>query len=221
MVSSTSLKRLSICFTYMDYANDYEVVIDAPKVEYLYLSSKPKFVNYSLMKQLPLVEVYVSTSYYNSIAHELVTSISRAKMMTLAGEIAWALSSKNLDMPIFPSLVKLIIHIEKWDFLLKLLKNMPNLEHITFLDGLPYCKRYYWQYETAEPKHSINLEKLRINAHGIRPKRAEKLLTLYHASNLCRIKFMWGSKRWIRRRWKPCGARAFGALQQVKLRGNG
>ncbi|PWA83223.1 F-box/RNI-like/FBD-like domains-containing protein [Artemisia annua] len=239
-VSSTSLKRLRICFT-MDYANDCEVVIDAPKLEYLYLLSNRMSINYSLTKPPPLVEAYVSTSYYSSIA-ELFTSISCAKMMTLTYWTVSAISSMNLDMPIFPNLVKLIIHIERWDFLLKLLSNMPNLEHITFLDGFPDRKQSYYcgkaesvvlppdclpfkmkeitilNYDTITDgelsyiehflKHSVNLEKLRINAHNICSKRAEQILTFYHASNLCQIEFMWGTKRRRRpRRYKPCGPR--------------
>ncbi|XP_071719326.1 putative F-box/FBD/LRR-repeat protein At5g52460 [Rutidosis leptorrhynchoides] len=52
-------------------------------------------------------------------------------------------------MPLFPNLVKLLIGINgpwEWDFLMVLLNNMPNLEHITFTHGLLCVDKIFGNY---------------------------------------------------------------------------
>ncbi|GJZ51237.1 hypothetical protein Tco_0605752 [Tanacetum coccineum] len=58
----------------------YKVLIDAPKLEYLYLLDH-NHTDYSLMEPLSLVEAHISYAF--DFVVQLVTSISFAKMLTL------------------------------------------------------------------------------------------------------------------------------------------
>ncbi|PWA81030.1 F-box/RNI-like superfamily protein [Artemisia annua] len=136
-ICSASLKRLRLSFA-MCVSGDYEVVIDAPKLEYVNVLDV-MLTYYYLTKPLCLNEAHIkiqATSDSESVT-QFVTSISSVKILTLTDSTLMALCYIP-DMPVFPNLVKFAIGnvLWGWSTLPRLLENMPNLEHITFLHGL-------------------------------------------------------------------------------------
>ncbi|GKE85219.1 F-box/RNI-like superfamily protein, partial [Tanacetum coccineum] len=133
MVCSLSLKRLTIC---LSSSLNYKVVIDAPKLEYLYISDDT-FTTYVLTEPLSLVEAHIS--YDSPYVGQLLTRLSSAKILTLTNTTIQVLSDiyTYVNLPMLPNLVKLVIGIDCLGhryLLLELLNTMPNLEHITFSD---------------------------------------------------------------------------------------
>ncbi|KAJ9559031.1 hypothetical protein OSB04_013645 [Centaurea solstitialis] len=147
-VSSASLKRLRISFALCVLGN-YRVVIDAPKLEYVYILDVMS-TDYSLTKALSLVEANIKArtdSNTESVA-QIVAILSPVKVLTLTDSTLMALSYvHNLNIPRFANLVKFVVGIDclwGWNLLPTLLHNMPNLEHITFSDGLvPFPRVQY------------------------------------------------------------------------------
>ncbi|XP_071719335.1 F-box/FBD/LRR-repeat protein At3g26920-like [Rutidosis leptorrhynchoides] len=101
-----------------------------------------------MTEPLSLVEAHINVS---TRILELITSLSSVRILTLTcqtmrGLIAIPIFIRN--RPRFPNLVKLVIGINgswEWNFLLDLLDRMPNLEHITFSDGLLCIDQIYNQ----------------------------------------------------------------------------
>ncbi|GJY63837.1 F-box/RNI-like superfamily protein [Tanacetum coccineum] len=156
-VSSTSLKRLRI---HADATSllywGCKVTIDAPNLEYLYIMDEVES-NYSFtVKPLSLVEAYIHTN--TTYADQIVTNISAAKVLTLTSsttgtfdfvdevyefnEVDASDEVNDLNVLRFPNLVKLVIDIQdipNWRLLVILLRKMPKLEHITFLNSISAC----------------------------------------------------------------------------------
>ncbi|GKB32079.1 F-box/RNI-like/FBD-like domains-containing protein [Tanacetum coccineum] len=145
-ISSISLKRLRIYNT-VDVYNEF--VIDAPKLEYLYIEDKKEYgCDYSFTnKPSSLVEAYIDTN--TDSVDQIFTNISAVKVLTLTSPTIRAFNEvheideldelNGLNVPIYPNLVKLVIDMHdilNWRLLFVFLHNMPNLEHITFLNGL-------------------------------------------------------------------------------------
>ncbi|XP_024982641.1 F-box/LRR-repeat protein At3g59190-like isoform X1 [Cynara cardunculus var. scolymus] len=147
-VSSPSLKRLRISFALCILGN-YRVVIDAPKLEYIYILDVMS-TDYSLTMPMSLVEANIKArtdSNTESIA-QIVAILSPVKILTLTDSTLMALSYvHNLNIPTFANLIKFVVGIDclwGWNLLPTLLHNMPNLEHITFSDGLvPFPRIQY------------------------------------------------------------------------------
>ncbi|KAK1411847.1 hypothetical protein QVD17_32644 [Tagetes erecta] len=140
MVKSSSLKRLRLSFA-LCVIGVYKVVIDAPKLEYLNILDVMS-TDYSLTKPLSLTEAHIRTladGRVESVA-QLMACLSSVKILTLTDSTLMALSYVyGLNMPVFPNLVKFVVGIDViwgWNILPALLDSMPNLEHITFADGL-------------------------------------------------------------------------------------
>ncbi|GJR16410.1 hypothetical protein Tco_0799062 [Tanacetum coccineum] len=129
-ISSLSLKRLSLSFYHQ--ITDYKVVINAPKLEYIYIHDY--LTNHcSLTKPLSLVEADILHSF--GVISQLLPFLSSTEILKFSPRSTRVLDHVHrLNMPIFPYLVRLVIG---WgfDFLPVWLNNMPNLEHITF---------FYW-----------------------------------------------------------------------------
>ncbi|XP_071719336.1 F-box/LRR-repeat protein At3g59190-like [Rutidosis leptorrhynchoides] len=149
-VSSVSLKRLSLSL--IDYNSAvmvHEVFVDAPNLEYIYILDEVTS-KYHMKEPLSLVEAHVDVYRRNL---ELFTSLSSVKILTLTCQtisveymliLRMIYAFNTIDgltwaTPLFLNLVKLLIGINgtsDWEFLLVLLNHMPNLERITFTDGL-------------------------------------------------------------------------------------
>ncbi|PWA88034.1 F-box domain, cyclin-like protein [Artemisia annua] len=84
---SRSLKRLTIRISSI-YV--YKAVIDAPKLEYLYISDK----NFVLTEPLSLVEAHIS--YASRYADQLVSCLSSAKILTLTNTTIRVIFSYSL-----------------------------------------------------------------------------------------------------------------------------
>nr|GEY66166.1 F-box/RNI-like/FBD-like domains-containing protein [Tanacetum cinerariifolium] len=150
-VSSVSLKNLWIAFNRFVTWNFLKVVIDAPKLEYIYVLDNMSN-DYSLTKPLDLVRGDLNDPH-------------------------------SLNRPMFPNTVKLVID---WglDLIPVLLKNMPNLEHITFehqhepliVEGNipeepPFCLRFQLKEITLPSKRSLTQEEFTLISHqGYPPK---------------------------------------------------
>ncbi|KAI3683757.1 hypothetical protein L1987_84272 [Smallanthus sonchifolius] len=140
LVVSPSLKRLRLSFA-LCVIGVYKVVIDAPKLEYLNILDVMS-TDYSLTKPLSLTEAHIRTLTDGQVESvgQLMTCLSSVKILTLTDSTLMALSYVyGLNMPMFPNLVKFVVGIDVvwgWNILPTLLDNMPNLEHITFADGL-------------------------------------------------------------------------------------
>ncbi|PWA37285.1 F-box/RNI-like/FBD-like domains-containing protein [Artemisia annua] len=147
-ISSISLKRLRIYNTVNVFD---EFVIDAPKLEYLNIEDKKgsEYSDYSFTKKpSSLVEAYIDTD--TDSVNQIVTNISAVKVLTLTFPTIWAFNEiyeidelddlNRLNVPVFPNLVKLVIdvhaNISNWSLLFVFLHNMPNLGHLTFMNGL-------------------------------------------------------------------------------------
>lgn len=148
MVSSPSLKRLRISFALCTLGH-YRVVIDAPKLEYINILDVMS-TDYSLTKPLSLVEAHIKarTDSNTESIGQIVGILPPVKVLTLTDSTLMALSYvHNLHIPTFVNLVKFVVGIDclwGWNLLPTLLHNMPNLEHITFSDGLvPFPRSQY------------------------------------------------------------------------------
>ncbi|XP_071740591.1 putative F-box/FBD/LRR-repeat protein At1g16940 [Rutidosis leptorrhynchoides] len=129
-ISSLSMRRLTIKES--DFKNQ-ELVIDIPKLEYLHLKSC-YFRSYTLVNPASLVEAKISDS--SNYLIQLLRFVSSTKIMTLTRKSLLALGGiQNINLPMFPNLVKLEI-VGEWNPLLNLLNNMPNLECLSFPNGL-------------------------------------------------------------------------------------
>lgn len=133
-IVSPSLKRLRVFFNkFLLWV--YEIVIDAPKLEFLAITDGMSTM-YSLTETSSLVEALIS---FDDFVTEFMTYLSGVKLLTLDTYSIKNLSSVDgSNLPMFPNLVKLVIFIDcGWhlDLLRVLLNKMPNLEHITFMDG--------------------------------------------------------------------------------------
>ncbi|PWA53228.1 F-box/RNI-like/FBD-like domains-containing protein [Artemisia annua] len=133
-IVSPSLKRLNLFFNkFLLWV--YEVVIDAPKLESLAITDGMSTM-YSLTETSALVEAGIS---FDDFVTEFMTYLSGVKLLTLDSYSIKNLSSVDgSNLPMFSNLVKLEIFIDcDWhlDLLRVLLNKMPNLEHITFMDG--------------------------------------------------------------------------------------
>lgn len=94
-VSSASLKRLRISFTYECSVRTHNVAIDAPNLEYIYILDYVA-LNYHMTKPLSLVEAHISKSRR---IFELVASLSSVKILTLTHQTirVCLLTCKNLN----------------------------------------------------------------------------------------------------------------------------
>ncbi|KAL7618008.1 hypothetical protein Lser_V15G02147 [Lactuca serriola] len=137
-VSSPSLKRLRISFSLCVHG-DYKAVIDAPNLEYMYIvdviSAHYTFPN----PLMSLVEVYMNTPAVRNTEY-LLPTLSSVKLLTLTDSTLTALHNADaVTIGIFENLVKLVIGLDSrigWLLLPTLFDKMPNLERITFMDGL-------------------------------------------------------------------------------------
>ncbi|XP_071740600.1 F-box protein At4g22280-like [Rutidosis leptorrhynchoides] len=208
---SRSMRRLTIKRSKF---KDQELVIDAPKLEYLHLFAC-FFRKYTLMSPTSVVEAYISYSQYHNVI-KLLRCIPSTKILTLTRESLFTLGARrSKNMPMFPNLVELEI---PWvlNLFLILLSNMPNLEYLTFSDGhLPfgmnwdptmeeasaclrfklkeifvvsYVKREEFAILSYLLKHANNLEKLTIGK--VDPERRGSWLNIHRASKSCRIEFV-------------------------------
>ncbi|KAI3738410.1 hypothetical protein L2E82_28440 [Cichorium intybus] len=132
-VASHSLKRLRIWFW---RCVNFNVVIDAPNLEYMYIMDEIS-QHYTFTKLLSLVEAHIET-LPNVSSEILLTSLSSVKILTIPDSTVLA-EAYSIYKPVFNNLVKFATGLEcnwGWIMLPDLLESMPNLEHITFLDGL-------------------------------------------------------------------------------------
>ncbi|KAI7733681.1 hypothetical protein M8C21_018659 [Ambrosia artemisiifolia] len=143
VVVSSSLKRLVLSFA-LYVSGDFRVVIDARKLEYVSVMDVMS-TGYEMTVPLSLVEAHwkVRSDLVDDSAAQLVTSLSNVKVLTLVDSTLMAFSDvQDLDMPVFRNLVDFFIGLDVfrgWSMLPTFLNKMPNLEHITFLDGfLPF-----------------------------------------------------------------------------------
>ncbi|KAI7733699.1 hypothetical protein M8C21_018677 [Ambrosia artemisiifolia] len=143
VVVSPSLKRLVLSFA-LYVSGDFRVVIDARKLEYVSVMDVMS-TGYEMTAPLSLVEAHwkVRSDLVDDSAAQLVTSLSNVKVLTLVDSTLMAFSDvQDLDMPVFRNLVDFFIGLDVfrgWSMLPTFLNKMPNLEHITFLDGfLPF-----------------------------------------------------------------------------------
>ncbi|KAF5823536.1 putative FBD domain, leucine-rich repeat domain superfamily, F-box-like domain superfamily [Helianthus annuus] len=143
MVISPSLKKLGLSFA-LSGRGDFRVVIDAPRLEHLSVVDVMS-TRYSLLtKPLSLTEAHlkVRNGVVEAVA-SLVTCISNVKVLML-NDLALVTFSYiyDFDMPVFPNLTDIFIGLDVfrgWSMLPTFFDKMPNLEHITFLDGfLPF-----------------------------------------------------------------------------------
>ncbi|KAI3738337.1 hypothetical protein L2E82_28366 [Cichorium intybus] len=134
-VSSLSLKRLKISFT-LGVLGNYHVVIDAP-IEYIYIGNANS-TYYTFTKPLSLVEAHMNTR--RPINSNVLMNLNSAKILTLTNSTLMGLQELYaIQIPMFHNLVKFEIGVTYrfgWSLLPLFLGSMPNLEHITFLDGL-------------------------------------------------------------------------------------
>ncbi|GKA03036.1 F-box/RNI-like superfamily protein [Tanacetum coccineum] len=232
-VSSKSLKILRMYFAIP--AQKCKVSIDAPRLEYLYIDDE-LCTDFSFTKKpLSLVEAHIDTGS----AAQIAKFISAAKVLTLTFPALWEfrvvdevdeigeideIGEVDDNVPIFPNLIKLVIGIDRlfgsWNDLLHYLNNMPNLEHITFLNLPPFdvnqeppleapaCLRFRVKeiilrnQETIRQRelafieflleHSNNLERFTMNVRENDSKTREKLLNSYSGSNRCQFEFVPG-----------------------------
>ncbi|KAL7618009.1 hypothetical protein Lser_V15G02146 [Lactuca serriola] len=135
-VASHSLKRLRISFM---HCVNFEVVIDAPNLEYMYIVDEIS-ENYTFTKPLSLVEAHIGTRP-DVNSEFLLMNLSSVKILTMTNSAIRDLAY-NINIPVFTNLVKFAIGLDRtwgWYLLPRFFENMPNLEHITFLDGLVPC----------------------------------------------------------------------------------
>lgn len=209
--SSQSLKRLKIS---SQRTSEFELVIH----EYRYMHDYCVFPTHILAKPLSYVEVFHHISY--PPRYSLLPHIAEAKILTFAltNSSLEALLFQGLDKCILSNVAKLVIdNISTWNSLLVLLNSVPNLEHITFSDGISHDK-VSWIPPMEPPaclhlkmkeiiilnrktlnheefrfvrfllKYSKNLERLRINAHVLDPMRHEQLQEFHRG--LCQIEIV-------------------------------
>nr|XP_043611929.1 FBD-associated F-box protein At5g18780-like [Erigeron canadensis] len=130
-ISSPCLKTLRI----QHCSFEGEVLIDAPKLEYLYIEDDEIRTKYSLTNPWSLVEVHIN-KFCDTVV-ELLTCVSVAKRLMLASQSLWAIRHFHHDnVPtMFPNLVKLDVDIhwswESWSVLFNVLHKMPLLEQFT------------------------------------------------------------------------------------------
>ncbi|GKB90464.1 F-box/RNI-like/FBD-like domains-containing protein [Tanacetum coccineum] len=162
-VSSPFLKKLGINFT-RDASRVLVVDIDTPKIEYLEIIGQMHSYKFSIE---PLCIIGAHVSIDASINDRLLMCLSSAKILALTNKTVRFISDngsngKNLtvfgvyNLPVFPNLVKLEIGMDSiWhpDWLLALLNNMPNLEHITLSERLssPIYLNYDWNPPVEAP----------------------------------------------------------------------
>lgn len=123
-ISSISLKRLRIYNT-VDYYEEF--VIDAPKLEYLYIGDKQEHecCDYSFTKKpSSLVEAYVDTN--TDSVNEIVTNISAVKVLTLT----------------FPTIrVRLLVHHKFNQFkIFSYVHSCTSITSLTKLGNIGTCK---------------------------------------------------------------------------------
>ncbi|PWA53168.1 F-box/RNI-like/FBD-like domains-containing protein [Artemisia annua] len=142
-VSSPFLKRLGINST-RDALRVLVVDIDAPKIEYLDFIGQMHRYKFSFEPSC-IIEARVSIN--GSINNELLMCVSSAKILALTNETIRDLTGIFVyNLPVFPNLVKLEIGMDSiWNpsWLLSLLNNMPNLEHITLSERLRLPHNYH------------------------------------------------------------------------------
>ncbi|PWA34857.1 F-box/RNI-like superfamily protein [Artemisia annua] len=210
---SQSFKRLKICSVTRKYATSkFDVLIH----EYRYMQDYCIFPTHIAAKPLSFVEVYnrITTGPFRY----LVSYIAQAKILTLTNSSLEALVFHGLDKCTLSNVVTLTIdNISNWNSLLVLLNSVPNLEHITFSDGISH-NNMSWNPPMEPPaclclkmkeiiilnrktvsyeefafvrfllKLSKNLERLRINAHVLDRMRRKQLLKFHHG--LCQIEIV-------------------------------
>ncbi|KAK2976639.1 hypothetical protein RJ640_024173 [Escallonia rubra] len=142
-----SLKRLTLVFG-LDIDADtstYEVVIDAPKLEYLCLYDC-MLADYYVNNVSSLIEANVhldSISRSNqhirrNYGSGFLGNISALRCLSLSGHTLMAFVHAD-NFPTFPNLVRLTLGVPKrggWKLLPSLLESTPNLEVLVFEDGL-------------------------------------------------------------------------------------
>ncbi|KAI3738339.1 hypothetical protein L2E82_28368 [Cichorium intybus] len=132
------LKKLNLLSTvYPDNMKTFKVVIDAPNIEYMYIGNANS-THYTFTKSLSLVEANMNTR--RPINSNVLMNLNSAKILTLTNSTLMGLQDLYvLQIPMFHNLVKFEIGIDcrlGWFLLPHFLVSMPNLEHITFLNGL-------------------------------------------------------------------------------------
>ncbi|XP_071740594.1 F-box/FBD/LRR-repeat protein At1g78750-like [Rutidosis leptorrhynchoides] len=198
-LSSPSIRRLTIWRS--EFKKDGELVIDAPKLEYLHFMSC-YFRRYSLMNPASLVEAHINNNRSDNVI-QLLRCVSSIKILTLTRESLSALGLGGIrpsNLPMFPNLVKLEIARE-WNPLLGLLSfisiwNLPNEE-------APACLRFKLKEIFIVPnstveefavlsyllKHANMLEKLTIG-EKYSFSREQWLNIIPRVSESCRIEFV-------------------------------
>ncbi|KAK9058760.1 hypothetical protein SSX86_023603 [Deinandra increscens subsp. villosa] len=139
VIDSPSLKRLRLSFR-LSSDRAFGALIDAPKLEYLDIMDVMS-TSYSLTRPLCLTEAHINIRNEGQVGSlaRLITCISPSiEILSLTNSTLMALKfPRGLNMPMFLNMAKLMVDITQgWDKLPTLLANMPNLEHITFTNGL-------------------------------------------------------------------------------------
>ncbi|XP_071735088.1 F-box/LRR-repeat protein At2g42720-like [Rutidosis leptorrhynchoides] len=143
---SPSMRRLTI--KKIEFWN-MELVIDAPKLECLHLDSC-YFRKYTLVKPTSLVEAYISHRWPGNVI-QLLRFVSSTKILELSCESLSDFGGiRNINLPMFPNLVKLKI---PWELLPSVMGLNPPKE------DAPACLRFKLKeiflvvsYETSEEK---------------------------------------------------------------------
>ncbi|XP_071740599.1 F-box/FBD/LRR-repeat protein At3g52680-like [Rutidosis leptorrhynchoides] len=213
------LKKLNLrCTKYLNPIWLTNLIQWCPVVEELCLDME-SFTCKPPISPTSVFEAHISNRRYYYVI-QLLICVSSTKILRLTRESLLTLDvigrMFGINLLLFPNLAKLEIPWVQKNTLLVLLNNMPNLEYLTFFDGLlsyiskwnppkeeaPACLRfklkeifavsYVTQKEFAIVsyllKHANNLEKLSIGK--VDPKRRKRWLNILRASKYCRIEFV-------------------------------
>ncbi|GJY74345.1 F-box/RNI-like/FBD-like domains-containing protein [Tanacetum coccineum] len=214
--SSPFLKRLCINST-RGATRVLVVDIDAPKMEYLDIIGDMNPWIFSI-KPLGIIKARVSINAF--ISYRLLICLSSAKILAFTNETIRIKNSlyvnsfvtdhdvelsivsllQNLtdtrvsNLPVFPNLVKLEIGMDSiWhqNWLLALLNNMPNLEHISLSEGL--CSQYFYIIDWDPPVEAPDCLRFKIkeiiidNETGTHEEFIFIKYLLKHSNNLEKI----------------------------------
>ncbi|KVH99992.1 F-box domain, cyclin-like protein [Cynara cardunculus var. scolymus] len=180
-VSSPSLKRLRISFALCILGN-YRVVIDAPKLEYIYILDVMS-TDYSLTMPMSLVEANIKArtdSNTESIA-QIVAILSPVKILTLT-------DSTLMGLVPFPR-IQYAFNMN-WvppEYVPGCLRH--KITEITICNREPVIQEEFGLIRYLL-QHSTNLRIFRINGHRNDSKSRERLLSLPRGSNQSRVEFV-------------------------------
>ncbi|GJX98596.1 F-box/RNI-like superfamily protein [Tanacetum coccineum] len=215
--SSPFLKRLCINST-RGATRVLVVDIDAPKMEYLDIigDMNPRIFS---IKPLGIIKAQVSITAF--ISYRLLMCLSSAKILAFTNETIRKTDIEDYDvffvtdhdvelsivsllqnltdtrvsnLPVFPNLVKLEIGMDSiWhqNWLLALLNNMPNLEHISLSEGL--CSQYFYIIDWDPPVEAPDCLRFKIkeiiidNETGTHEEFIFIKYLLKHSNNLEKI----------------------------------